>query len=531
MDRNTLLAVTLCFLIFMGWQKFYIEPHTLQENAVRQSLVAQTTPPNVAGVAQGSTLNNSTVSSQSHHSASEPEQIQRPSVKLPVRTGTGDALLGDAGSFFVGWNLKSYKLGISPQAAAVDIQAVTNQPGQVSLAFDDKNFEYLNNVQGTLSSTPQGALWTYEDKNVKLTREYLTSDQQPYVDLRINAEFKSKRPNYAFISLASQGIEKDPEAQDRQLVYFSDQKINRILIDKDTIEQANSALPAKYIGATNRYFVMAVVAQSPMEAKALVQPLGPKSGRISLVYPVTGNTITIPTRVYFGPKEINLLKQVDPTLDHTVDFGWFTYFAYFLLKALKWLYQFVQNYGVAIILLTVGLKIATYPLTYKSMKSMKKMAKLQPQLQKLREKYKDDKEALNREMLTMMKTQGYNPMAGCAPMLIQMPVFFALYRVLYSSVELYHAPFALWIQDLSTKDPYFVTPVLLAGTMFFQQKLTPNTMTDPAQKRMMQLMPLIFGAMMISLPAGLTIYMLVNALASIVQQLILNKKLDAAPAR
>jgi YidC/Oxa1 family membrane protein insertase len=157
---------------------------------------------------------------------------------------------------------------------------------------------------------------------------------------------------------------------------------------------------------------------------------------------------------------------------------------------------------------------------------MKEMARLQPQLQKIREKYKDDREALNREMMILMRSHGYNPMAGCLPILIQMPIFFALYRVLYSSIDLYHAPFALWIHDLSAPDSIYVTPVLLSITMFIQQKLTPNTATDPMQAKMLQIMPLIFGAFMLTLPSGLTLYMLVNAIASIVQQVILNKKLD-----
>jgi YidC/Oxa1 family membrane protein insertase len=166
---------------------------------------------------------------------------------------------------------------------------------------------------------------------------------------------------------------------------------------------------------------------------------------------------------------------------------------------------------------------------------MKEMARIQPQLARLREKYKDDREALNREMLTLMRSHGYNPMAGCLPILIQMPIFFALYRVLYSSMELYQAPFAFWIKDLSLHDPFYVTPVLLSLSMFLQQKLTPNTATDPAQQKMLQFMPLIFGAFMLALPSGLTIYMLVNALVSIVQQSFLNKKFGinavAAPAR
>jgi YidC/Oxa1 family membrane protein insertase len=241
---------------------------------------------------------------------------------------------------------------------------------------------------------------------------------------------------------------------------------------------------------------------------------------------VTGNSITVPVRAYFGPKELRILRQVDPTLDNTIDLGWFQLFAYPLLKLLKFFYEYVKNYGVAIILLTVLIKILTYPLNYKSMKSMKDMSRLQPQLQKLKEKYKDDKEALNREMLTLMRTHGYNPIMGCVPMIIQMPIFFALYRVLYSSIELLHAPFAFWIKDLSSHDPFYVTPVLLSATMFFQQKLSPQTATDPAQQKMMQFMPLIFGAMMINLPSGLTLYMLTNAIVSIIQQVILNKKLD-----
>jgi YidC/Oxa1 family membrane protein insertase len=161
------------------------------------------------------------------------------------------------------------------------------------------------------------------------------------------------------------------------------------------------------------------------------------------------------------------------------------------------------------------------------MKSMKDMARLQPQLAKIREKYKDDKEALNREMLSLMRTHGYNPAAGCLPMIIQMPIFFALYRVLYSSIELFHAPFAFWIRDLSARDPFYVTPVLLALTMFLQQKVSPQQATgDPTQQKMMQFMPLIFGFMMLNLPSGLTLYMLVNAIAGIGQQLFLNKRLD-----
>lgn len=225
---------------------------------------------------------------------------------------------------------------------------------------------------------------------------------------------------------------------------------------------------------------------------------------------------------------MDIMKTVEPALEPTIDFGMFTVFAYPILKFMKWLHEVFGNWGIAIILLTLVIKIITFPLTYKSMKSMKKMAVLQPQIKALQEKYKDDKQTLNQEMISFMRTQGYNPLSGCLPILIQMPVFFALYQVLYSSIELYQAPFYGWIHDLSVKDPFYITPVLLTGLMYLQQKLTPSTITDPMQAKMMQWMPVMFGLLMINLPAGLTIYMLVNAGASIIQQFWINKKLNAA---
>ncbi len=517
MDRRTTLAIILCLLIYLGWQKFYLDPRFAHEAAVKGSQTE-------LGTNQGSPVLNST-----HTPEAVAAQQKIPSKKLKLQTATGDAWISDSGQFFSEWTLKTYKTEIKTDAPFITLRDVTQQQGEMTLAFDDPKLTYLNDVQGTLTTTSQGAVWSFEDQNVKMTREFFSTDQKPFVDVRVSLEFKGMAPRYAFISLTGQSFENDPEAQDRQLLYWTNQSIERVVL-KDAITQKEVSSPVKYIASANRYFIMSVVAQSPLESTGLVQAYGPNAGRVSLVYPIVSKNLTIPTRVYFGPKELNLLRHVEPTLDHTVDFGWFTIFAYPLLKILKWLYQFVLNYGVAIIILTLLLKVVTYPLTYKSMKSMKKMAKLQPQLQKLREKYKDDKEALNREMLTMMRSNGYNPMAGCLPMIIQMPIFFALYRVLYSSIELYHAPFALWIHDLSSRDPFYVTPILLSLTMFLQQKLTPATTTDPAQAKMMQLMPLIFGAFMLPLPAGLTIYMLVNAIASIVQQLILNKKLDATAA-
>jgi YidC/Oxa1 family membrane protein insertase len=516
MDRRTLLAIVLCFLVYLGWQKFYLEPL-----APRKALVQSTSPKDSKAP--------QTPSAQSSSTVSAPTSAQKkPAESKVLSTGTGEAVVGDGPRYFVGWNLKSYRQGLTQETAAVDLRSVTNQEGELELAFDDPSLAYLNQIQGNLSSIPNGLLWSYEDQNVKLTRKITSNAEQLWADLVVTAEFKTKTPKYAFLSLTSQSPEKDPEAQDRQLLYYTNDSAHRISSAK-VDERTGVLTPVKYIGVTSRYFVMSVVNTSETQPTAVAQKLDQHSGRISLIYPVAGSSIAMSGKVYFGPKELDMLRSVEPTLDHAIDLGWFTWFAYPLLKLLRWIHDFTGNYGVAIILLTIFIKILTYPLTYKSVKSMKEMARLQPQLARLREKYKDDREALNREMLTMMRSHGYNPMAGCLPILIQMPVFFALYRVLWSSIELYHAPFYAWIQDLSLHDPYYVTPILLTLTMFIQQKLTPNTATDPAQQKMLQFMPVIFGAMMLWLPSGLTLYMLVNAIVSIIQQAILNKKFNIHP--
>ncbi len=519
MDRKTGLAIALCFLIFVGWQKFYMEPRTVKPSATTEqtSSVATTATNTATATAPEKVGSNLIKPSTGERKAEERKAIQ---------LATSTAQVSNGNRFFSDWTLRSYKLGIAKEAASVDVKAVTNQSdGEGEIAFDLQDYAYVTQVQGVLTSIPNGVQWSYEDQNLKMVRQITAPETQNFADVKVTVDFKGKRPNYAFLSLYQHGSKDDPEAKDRQLLYWTNKSMERNRIEEST-KMVDVPTPVRWIGVTNRYFLMSLlVPEGQLEPRALVQPTGPWSARVSMVYPVTSNSITIPLKAYFGPKELSALRAVDPTLDHTVDFGFFTFFAYPLLQVMRSLYDLFHNWGAAIIVLTLLVKLLTYPLTYKSMKSMKEMAKIQPQIKRLQEKHANDKETLNREMMGLMKTHGYNPMAGCLPILVQMPVFFALYNVLYSSIELYHAPFGFWIQDLSAKDPFYITPVLLTGVMFLQQKLQPNTATDPTQQKMMQFMPVIFGVFMINLPAGLTIYMVINAGTSILQQLFLNKKL------
>lgn len=240
-----------------------------------------------------------------------------------------------------------------------------------------------------------------------------------------------------------------------------------------------------------------------------------------------GQAITFDYLLYFGPRDLDILKKADHQLNKAIDFGFFGPIARPLLAVLKFFYRYVGNYGVAIILLTVIIKLLFWPLTQKSYTSMKAMQTLQPQLQKIREKYKNNKERLNKEMMELYKKNRVNPLGGCLPMIIQIPVFFALYEVLLRSIALRQAPFIFWLTDLSVKDPYYITPVIMGITMFVQQKMSPTTM-DPNQAKLFLAMPIVFTFLFLNFPSGLVVYWLVNNLLTILQQFFINRKAQAS---
>lgn len=237
----------------------------------------------------------------------------------------------------------------------------------------------------------------------------------------------------------------------------------------------------------------------------------------------TSGPVTYRFGYYSGPKDIEVLRSVGQGLDKAIDFGMFDIIAKPLLYTLKYLNKLTHNYGLAIIVLTVFIKIIFFPLTHQSYKSMKVMREIQPQMANLKKKYADNKEALNRELINLYRAYKVNPLGGCLPLLVQFPIFIAFYWVLLGSIELRHAPFFWWIKDLSSHDPYYITPVLMGGSMFILQKMSP-TSADPLQNKMMLAMPVIFTFLFFKFPAGLVIYWLVSNLLQIVQQLYIDKR-------
>jgi YidC/Oxa1 family membrane protein insertase len=298
----------------------------------------------------------------------------------------------------------------------------------------------------------------------------------------------------------------------------------------------------EWIAIQGRYFLSAIMPNEAIDARMHLS----NGGEILTNTYVQPEQTILPDqqhvfkyKVFFGPKSMAVLKSVDYGLIKAVNFGMFDILAKPCVYIMNYIYKFIPNYGVAIIILTLLSKILLWPLGNKSYKSMAQMKKIQPLMAEIKEKYKDDKKKMNEEMMALYKTYKVNPLGGCLPMVVQIPVFFALYRMLYGAIELRHAPFIWWINDLSAPDRLFrfdfhipfmqppygipVLTIIMGATMFIQQKMSPPA-GDPTQAKMMMLMPIVFTVIFINFSSGLVLYWLVNNVISMVQQYYIQKK-------
>lgn len=320
-------------------------------------------------------------------------------------------------------------------------------------------------------------------------------------------------------------------------VFFFDESLQTE--STDNIENELPVTQMKWLGVEDQYFISAAVPMTPVRngffrAGAYLSEPQPNVQGERMLSPYFGVALP-PTnlqpnllvesdfKMYYGPKEDQELLKFGHSLvvshDMTLEI-----LAAPLLDLLRWIYGYVGNYGVAIIILTIIVRLVLFPLTYKGMKSMKRMQQLSPRMKKLQAKYKNNKEKLNKEMMALYRKNRVNPLGGCLPMLLQLPVFFALYSSLSSAVELRHAPFMLWISDLSQPDGLGITPLLMGASMYFQQKLTPQTaMMDSTQAKVMQMLPFIFTIFTFTFPSGLTLYWVTSNILSIAQQQIINR--------
>ena len=325
-----------------------------------------------------------------------------------------------------------------------------------------------------------------------------------------------------------------------QPIFLRDGEVTRVAQDKVS-EHATVSGNVAFAGVDDHYFLSAAIPSgTPLTLKyanlAVPVPETPDTAAQFITWSANFQGPPSKARFFFGPKDFEILKSIDPNLTYAIDFGMFRWFVVPLHNALKWVHGYAGNWGWSIIILTVIINLVMFPLRHKSVVSMRKMQEIQPEVKAIQERYKNLKMSdparskQNTEMMNLYRERGVNPASGCVPMLLTLPILIAFYSMLSVAVELRGAPFILWIKDLSSYDPLYITPLLMGATQFIQTKMTPQTGADPLQQKMMLFMPIMFTGMFIFMPSGLVIYWTASNIWTIGQQVLTNK-LIGPPAK
>jgi len=457
-----------------------------------------------------------------------PPRVERVST---VETPLYRATLVDIGGGVTSWQLKGYREDMEEASKMVEIVglslatgstiqtgfAKTNLPEAIPFKVDTESLTLTRGQKGEMVFT-----WDSPDTSgVRIEKRYTFSGDTYTILMEVSISNNSPQPLKGVITTDLMTPFPPPEGRDGYFHAGPVARINGNILRKAPVGVIKGKID--WVGLEDKYFISALISkdkdvewsdvhQEGVVRTRLTEPVNlPPQGKMTTLY-----------KTYIGPKEFDTLKGLGVGLEDSVEFGWFAFLAKPLLKLMVFLYGFIPNYGLVIILLTVIIKIIFHPLTRYSVASMKEIQRLQPQMVAIRERYKNDKEKMQKELMDLYKRNRINPLGGCLPIVLQIPVFIALYEALYTSIELRHAPFVFWIKDLSAQDPYYVTPILMGVTMVLQQKMTPTTM-DPQQAKIMLIMPIVFTFLFLTFPSGLVLYWLVNNIISIAQQYYIQK--------
>lgn len=501
-DKRTLIAIVLALVVLIGSQ-YLLTP--------RQPQPPQPLPQTEAKPETGKME----LPVPSVPVTAEPEQAR----DVRVETGLYVAVLSSQGGTIRKFDLKTYKGKDGTPVSLLMSQGVVPPLGlgdKEDFALSKVNF-ILKGTDLVLKGSETGEItFEYSAPHFSVKRTYVFYGDRYRVDLKDEVQ---GLPEYWITLGDGFGIHdtKDESAPHIGPVILEDS--DRIELETKKLEEPKVfKKDLKWIAQEDKYFFASIVPSVRVsEARAW-------KVRDSAIVALKASAGINSFIVYAGPKEYDRLRELKVGLEHIVDFGFFSILARPLFWILKFFYGFMGNYGWAIVLLTIIVRIPFIPLLNKSQKAMKKMQEIQPRLTELREKYKKDPQKLQKETLEIYKKYKVNPMGGCLPILLQIPVFFALYKVLMIAIELRGAPFLLWITDLSAKDPYYILPIVMGVTMVIQQKMTPTSL-DPRQNKIMMLMPVIFTFLFLNFASGLVLYWLVNNILSIAQQFYVNKKL------
>ncbi|WDP91137.1 MAG: membrane protein insertase YidC [Desulfobacter sp.] len=554
-QKRLLLAVVLSIVVLVGYQ-FYFAPAPQLDNP-SQTQETQT-PAETTNQAVEEAPSNVT-----DYKAAPKVLVQQPSEDfrtITLSTPLYEISLSEHMAAVTSLTLKEYKetnAADSPQKQLVLKELADRVGGTLSFNLDRGSIQGLDNAVYTADSDAEALSLNQGEKTLTFSwtspqnitvQKILTFRADSYlIDCDIVIQNGSDMPINDSLAVSvpglyHEGVKKRSRFAFEGPVGYIDNEF--VSIDPDDIEEKDTFLGnVGWAGYTDRYFLTAVMPKEPVKASLrlsfaddiVTNKFVQKIERLD-----SGKQGKYAYALYMGPKSHKVLSQYDTLLSKSINFGFFDIIAKPLLITMNYIHDVIPNYGVAIILLTILIKLIFWPLGTKSYKSMNEMKKVQPLMMEIREKYKDDKQRMNQEIMGLYKTYKVNPASGCLPLVVQMPIFFALYRMLYMAIELRHAPFVGWITDLSGPDRLFnfdfaipfmdapsgipVLTLLMGASFLLQQKMTP-TAGDPMQAKMMMLMPIFMTVLFINFPAGLVLYMFVNNIISMGQQFYTQKKL------
>jgi YidC/Oxa1 family membrane protein insertase len=534
MEKKTLLAIIISIAILIAWDILVIQPRTPKEQPASKQKTISVTP---------AVTPSATPQQISPVPAATPAPASEASMKsgsnIIVETPLYTATWNTKGGQLISLKLEKYQEAIDKNSKPVELIKAPMPALQISGGFIDNNLMYECPQTGTVKveGNAYQLVFTAEATQGITLKKIYTIDPKTYLlGYQTIITNTAKGPLSISGSLLFAGNyplgEKKSSYAFEGPVLLNGNHLEEFKIDKvkDIGSYRDFSGDIQWFGFEDKYFLQAIIEQNPLAATISIRRTDAKT--IQLLYTTAqgalqpGASFTKDSLIFIGPKELKTLKSVGYSLNKALDFGFFDIIAKPLLIAMNWIYSYTLSYGWTIVILTIIIKILLYPLTLKSFTSMKELQKVQPLMKEIQQQYKDDKQKLNQELMKLYKEHKINPMGGCLPMLLQIPILFALYKVFYTAIELRHTPFHLigtWLPDLSAKDPYYITPILMGASQFLMQKMTPAA-GDPAQQKMMLFMPVIFTFLFLNFPSGLVIYWLISNVLSIAQQAYINRK-------
>ncbi len=527
MDKRTIIVLVLTMAMLFVFQTYFMPKETPQQPKP-QTQTQPAPPADTAKPADKAAPQKATGTAPGGSAPAAASTEKKATKVITVSTPYLDVALTDLGGGISSVKLKKYKATVKGPEEKEIIEQVapySYNPTVYENAVQDKVYFKADKDKLVVTDSSATLTMTGDLPNGTKIKKTYTFYPDNYV-VGLTVEGSGTRPVYADFAIINDKNESSYVFKGPFV--YNGKSLNQIEKIKETL---NFKEDYQYAGFDEGFFTFIYI---PSDAKPWLS-IGKTDTNIPYVRLASG-TNKLSGKLYFGPKKSDILASLNVKAEKIIDFGWFDVIAKPLVWLLDFFNRFTHNYGIDIILLTILIKIIFHPLSVMSFKNMAKMQAVQPEIKKLQEKYKDDKARLNQELMAIYKSRGVNPMSGCLPMLPQIPVFFALYKALSGAIELRHAPFLWWINDLSAPEdlwsftvmgytlPIRILPIIMGATQVIQQKMTP-TSADPMQQKMMMFMPIVFTFIFWGFPSGLVLYWLVYNVASIGQQYYINTKL------